>query len=332
MISVIVPVYNVAAYLPKCLKSLDEQTEQDIEFIIVNDGSTDGSDKICEEFIKEKEKFRYFSKENGGLMSAWMEGVKHIRGDYVGFVDSDDYIDNTMFEKMYAIAKKYDVDIVMCDRYDVIGDEAKYLPAKMEAGVYLEDKIHIIHENILPKFGGWHITNARWNKIFRSELFIRNTKYCTHLSRICEDRFITPSCVFGAKSFYYLNEPLYYYVYRKGSNHSMPSVKLQDTMEMLYDIQKQMIEDYGLTKKYGELVERANLNYLRQMIVRNFAGEGDKKIRQQLAKRIFSNKEYARLVKKHKKDLTDRLGFAVKILFALKSPRLFVAICKKVGR
>ena len=332
MISVIVPVYNVLGYLEKCLTSLDKQTEKDIEIIIVNDGSTDGSDKFCQEFIKGKEKFRYFSKENGGLMSAWMEGVKHVKGDYIGFVDSDDHVEHTMFEKLYSKAKEYSADIVMCDRFDVHGEKITVGQCKcLKPGFYVGEQMNAVYENILPKFSSEHITNARWNKIFKTELYVKNTEYCEHRSRICEDRFITPSCVFGANSFYYLDEPLYYYVDRKGSNHSMPSPKLQDALELLYSIQNQMLKDCGKNERYGQLVERANLNYLRLLLMRNFSGKGDKKLRKSLAKRVLKSKDYRYCVKKHKKDLVGKAGFAVKLAFALKSPTLFVSIFSRMG-
>lgn len=333
MVSVIVPVYNVKAYLLRCLTSLNNQTEKDIEIIIVNDGSTDGSDLMCLEFVKDKPKFRYISKENGGLMSAWMEGVKHANGNYIGFIDSDDYAEHDMFEKLYSKAKEYNADIVMCDRYNVYGEKINIDSCKcIKSGFYQNEQMDEIYENILPKFSGEHITNARWNKIFKTELFLSNTKYCEHRSRICEDRFITPSCMFGAKSFYYLNEPLYYYVNREGSNHSMPSPKLQDALELLYNIQYQMLNDYGLYDKYGVLLERANLNYLRLLLSRNFAGKGDKKMRKELAKRVLQSKEYNYCVKKHKKDLVDKAGLAVKLSFTVKSPSLFVFIFSMMGR
>lgn len=332
MISVIIPVYNVLKYLDKCLTSLHNQTEKDVEFIIINDGSTDGSDKFCQEFIKGKDKFKYFSKENGGLMSAWMEGVKHVKGDYIGFVDSDDYVELDMFEKLYQKAKEYNADIVMCDRYDVHGEKIEIGTCKcIEPGYYNNEQMVKVYENTLPKFSGEHITNARWNKIFKTELYLHNTKYCEHRSRICEDRFITPSCTFGAKSFYYLNEPLYYYVDRKGSNHSMPSPKLQDALELLYNIQNQMLKDYGLYDNYGVLVERANLNYLRLLLSRNFAGKGDKKLRKELAKRVLQSKSFNYCVKKHKKDLKGKAGLAVKIAFAFKCPSLFVNLFSLMG-
>ncbi len=332
-VSVIVPVYNVKDFVVKCLESLHRQTLEDYEVIVVNDGSTDGSAELVDAFCSGKEKFRVIHKENGGLMSAWMEGVKHATGEYLGFVDSDDYVDESMFEKLYACAAEHDCDIVMCDRYDVHGNKVTAGSTRViQPGYYPPEKIHVIHENILPTFGGSHITNARWNKLFRRDLFMENTKYCEHRSKICEDRFITPSCVFSAKSFYYLNEPLYYYVQREGSNHSMPSVILQDVMEMLYGIQRQMLKDKGLYERYGYLVERANLNYLRLMIMRNFAGKGDFKVRVPLAKRVLQSKEYNELVKKYSADMTGKLGVAVKVLFKLKDPALFALVCSYVEK
>lgn len=332
-VSIVVPVYNVKDLVIKCLESLHDQTLDDYEVIVVNDGSTDGSGELVDAFCADKEKFRVFHKENGGLMSAWMEGVSHATGEYLGFVDSDDYVDMTMFEKLYDCAAEYSCDIVMCDRYDVRGEQVIYdKKCVIDPGYYSADTIHLIHERILPTFNGSHITNARWNKLFRRELFMGNTKYCEHRSRICEDRFITPACVFSAQSFYYLKEPLYYYVLREGSNHSMPSPALQDVMEMLYANQKQMLQDKGLDAQYTSLVERANLNYLRLMIMRNFAGKGDVRLRKTLAKRILKSDEYRRLIKKYPNDMSGKLGKILRWLFIIKSPALFVGICSFIQR
>lgn len=332
-ISIIVPVYKVEKYLVRCIDSILNQTYKDFELILVDDGSPDNCGDICDEYSKKDNRITVIHKENGGLMSAWMAGVEKVTGDYIGFVDSDDYVDVDMFEKLYQKAKEYNADIVMCDRYDVHGEKINIVNCKcIKPGFYQNEQMDEIYENILPKFSGEHITNARWNKIFKTELFLSNTKYCEHRSRICEDRFITPSCMFGAKSFYYLNEPLYYYVNREGSNHSMPSPKLQDALELLYNVQCQMLKDYGLYDKYGVLLERANLNYLRLLLSRNFAGKGDKKLRKELAKRVLQSKEYKYCVKKHKKDLVDKAGLAVKLAFTLKNPSLFVFIFSMMGR
>lgn len=331
LLSIIVPVYNVRDYLPKCLDSIYNQTFQDYEVIIVDDGSTDGSGELVDTYCRNKEKFHVYHKPNGGLMSAWMEGVQHASGRYFGFVDSDDYIDDKMFSRLTECALKYDCDIVMCDRYDVVGDRITTGSSCINPGLYQGERMSEIYSRILPTFGGAHITNARWNKIFKRDLFLENTKYCEHRSRICEDRFITPACVFSASSFYYLDEPLYYYVFREGSNHSKASEKLQDAMELLYNTQKQMLRDKGLYNEYGELVERANLNYLRLMIQRNFSGKGDRKLRKRLAKRILDSQEYNYCVKRYQSDLTGRMGLAVRLLFKLKRPDIFVTVCKYSG-
>ena len=331
-VSIVVPVYNVKDFVIKCLDSLHCQTLDDYEVIVVNDGSTDGSGELVDAFCSGKEKFRVFHKENGGLMSAWMEGVSHATGDYLGFVDSDDYVDATMFEKLYACAAEHDCDIVMCDRIDVKAGKSYTSMTQLQPGLFTGAQMETIYKNTLPGFDGNHITNSRINKIFRREMFMENTKYCEHRSRICEDRFITPACMFSAKSFFYLPEPLYYYVIREGSNHNMPSQHLQDAMELLHCTQIQYVKDKGMWEAYGQLVERANLNYLRLMIMRNFAGKGDFKKRLPLAKRILQSPEYNAQVKKYKNDLVPKLGTAVKLLFRIKSAALFVVVCSLIPR
>jgi len=121
-VSVIVPVYNVENYVEKCLKSLVNQTLQDIEIIVVNDGSTDDSEKIIKEFIKiHGEKIKYVTKENGGLSDARNYGMKFASGEYIAFLDSDDYVDITLYEKMYNKAIEEHCDYVECNfiwKYD----------------------------------------------------------------------------------------------------------------------------------------------------------------------------------------------------------------------
>lgn len=109
-ISVIVPVYNVEKYLRRCLDSVINQTLKDIEIICVDDGSTDSSFEILKEYAKEDGRIQLIQKENGGLSSARNAGIRVAKGEYIGFVDSDDWIDPNFYEKLYAAAKKYDAD------------------------------------------------------------------------------------------------------------------------------------------------------------------------------------------------------------------------------
>ena len=115
-VSIIVPVYNVELYLEKCLLSVVNQTLNEIEILVVNDGSKDNSQKIIEEFqLEYPTKIFGFTKENGGLSDARNFGIDRAKGQFLGFVDSDDYVSETMFEEMYNLAIKYDAEMTICN-------------------------------------------------------------------------------------------------------------------------------------------------------------------------------------------------------------------------
>lgn len=123
LVSIIVPVYNVEQYLPKCIESIINQTLSNIEIILVNDASTDSSGEIINEYAKKDKRITTIHKQNGGQGSARNEGLKIAKGKYVGFVDSDDWIDKDMYESLVSKAIKEDSNLVVCNRrvYDVNG-------------------------------------------------------------------------------------------------------------------------------------------------------------------------------------------------------------------
>lgn len=127
MISVIVPVYNTKAYLERCIDSLLEQTYRDMEIILVDDGSTDGSGEICDSYAARDGRVRVFHKENGGSSSARNLGLDNARGDYIGFADSDDYVDPDMYERLYAGIREYRVRAAQIGRNE-IDPEGNVLP------------------------------------------------------------------------------------------------------------------------------------------------------------------------------------------------------------
>ena len=114
LISIIVPVYNVEKYLKKCVYSILNQSYKNLEVILVNDGSTDNSGKICDELSREDSRINVYHKDNGGLSDARNYGVAKANGEYVGFVDSDDYIDQYMYENLYKAIRKYNTQIAEC--------------------------------------------------------------------------------------------------------------------------------------------------------------------------------------------------------------------------
>lgn len=114
-ISVIVPIYNVENYIKRCVESILKQTYKNIELILVDDGSTDNSGTICDEFSKKDKRIQVVHKNNGGVSEARNAGLEKVSGEYIMFVDSDDWIDPFMMEKMYRTLKKYDTELVVCE-------------------------------------------------------------------------------------------------------------------------------------------------------------------------------------------------------------------------
>ena len=115
LLSIIVPVYNVGSFLPKCINSIISQTFTDFELILVDDGSTDNSVEICDAAAKKDSRVRVIHKENGGVVSARKAGLSVAVGKYAGYVDGDDWIDKHMYEHMVNAMEKYNCDMVMCD-------------------------------------------------------------------------------------------------------------------------------------------------------------------------------------------------------------------------
>ncbi|MFR2551722.1 MAG: glycosyltransferase [Clostridioides difficile] len=118
-ISIIVPVYNVEKYLEKCVRSILAQTFTDFELILVDDGSLDSSGAMCDQFAEQDQRVKVIHKENGGLSDARNAGIELATGEYLGFVDSDDYIADDMYELLYTNIVKEDADLSICGIYDV---------------------------------------------------------------------------------------------------------------------------------------------------------------------------------------------------------------------
>lgn len=134
-VSVLVPIYNVAKYLPECLESLKQQTFKEIEFILLNDGSTDDSPKIIQNFAKGDSRFVVINKDNSGYGDSMNQGLAKAKGEYIGILESDDFAEPDMFEKLYKLAKKYDADVVRSNYFyhteqgDTVHESIKNQPA-----------------------------------------------------------------------------------------------------------------------------------------------------------------------------------------------------------
>lgn len=162
LVSIIVPVYNVRNYIEKCLESLVNQTLKNIEIIVVNDGSPDDSQVIIDQYTqKYPNLIKSYIKENGGLSDARNYGMKKATGDYIAFVDSDDYVDNTMYQKLYDKAISGNFDLVVCDLNYVYPDSIRPCSSNIKADIVSKEDIKSIMTNIYP---------SAWNKLYKRNL------------------------------------------------------------------------------------------------------------------------------------------------------------------
>ncbi|MEY8359748.1 glycosyltransferase [Anaerotruncus colihominis] len=228
-VSVIVPVYNVEKYLAKCLESLAAQTLPEIEILVVNDGSPDGSQAIIEEFAaRYPERIIALSKENGGLGDARNFGIAHARGAFIGFVDSDDWVDPKMFEAMYNFAVRENHQVVLCD---MISINDGWHHGEVSRGYRGENNPPDHYDFML---------NCMNPAVACNKLFDRNLFHIIQFPKLWyEDMGTTPVLLSYAGSIGYLNIPFYYYRQREGSIIS--SNRNPKTLEVI-DAWKRAIE------------------------------------------------------------------------------------------
>lgn len=207
-VSVVVPVYNTAEYLKKCLDSLVNQTLQEMEIIVVNDGSTDDSQTIIDDFVSKFTSIKAFEKKNGGLSDARNFGLEKASGEFIGFVDSDDYVSAEMFEELYEKAIEHQAEIVLCDleKVNENGESFRDLPQspQLPERIVLADNFTIFGE----------MGCFACNKLFKAELFIKNKfKRGLHF----EDIELIPRLVLQSHIIAKINKPFYKYFERQNS-------------------------------------------------------------------------------------------------------------------
>jgi len=236
-ISVIVPVYNVEQYLEKCLTSLVKQTLKEIEIIVVNDGTKDNSQKIIDKFVKKYKNVKSFIKENGGLSSARNYGLKYANGEYISFIDSDDFIDLKMLKSMYQSAIENGWDIVVCDSINV------YENRKTS---YRKSNFHYSDDNVKNYIISPPMACTR---IYRKNIF-DNQKFTENI--FYEDLNLVPSLVNLTKKIGFVEKGYYYYLQRSNSIMKQLdfNIRLLDIFKVLDNNYKILNDEYPLEIEY----------------------------------------------------------------------------------
>lgn len=242
-VSVIVAVYNEEKYLKRCLDSLISQTLKDIEIIIVDDGSTDNTSLICDEYADMYGFIRVLHQKNSGQGIARNNGIQIATGDYIGFVDGDDWVREEMFEKLYDSVKRNASDIAVCDVYKIFDYEGRE-----ENVVSLQDNKETVDIAYYLAFGE---SNAySWNKLYRRSLWDK----FKFEKMVYEDLAIIPLVLASANKISYVSESLYYYF--KHSNSTTTSYQ----NPRLFDI----------FKAYDNLIKESRKKY-KEFIIYNVA-------------------------------------------------------------
>lgn len=231
MISVIVPVYKAEKFLDRCVSSILNQTYKNLELILVDDGSPDKSPEMCDGFAKKDSRVKVIHKKNGGVSTARNAGLEVAAGDYIAFVDSDDWIEPDMYQKMMAAAESYDCDVVMCDCVKDFPDHSEVYTHDIRSGFYdaaqLKKEYYphlLIMENV-----EYPATISNWTLLWRSTLNTSNQRYQAGV-RYSEDLLFGAKLLRNASSFCYLKgEAYYHYVMNPSSaTHTFVPDKWRD--------------------------------------------------------------------------------------------------------
>ena len=299
-VSVIIPVYNVEKYIKKCLDSLVNQTLSDIEIIVVNDGTPDNSQIIIDEYVKNyPDKVISIVKENGGQGSARNIGLEKATGEYIGYVDSDDYVELNMYEELYDKAKENDSDIVICGNNIVYENNYNKITE-----INYDNKYNDFENAFFGKM-------AVWNKLYKKKMLINNNiKFKEKVWY--EDFAFTLKTLVNAKNIDFLDKTLYNYLWREGSTMNNNNVKRNlEILDAFDDIRNYLISNDLLNKYYSYLEFNAINHIYISTVVRVINANVSKDLKKEVIDKLleymnsnfkdFKNNKYIKTLSRNRK-------------------------------
>lgn len=219
LVSIIVPVYNVRDYLEKCINSIINQIYKNLEIIIVDDGSTDGSSDICDRFLTVDKRILVIHKENGGVVSARQMGIERARGRYMIAIDSDDWIEPNMISELYALASENNADIVTSGCYRESGNTYGIITDGIKEGVYRNESKRLVYENLIFCDGTdtAGMQGGMWCKLMKTSVIKRIHSEISNEIRYAEDLAVVYGCCVCAETIVVTHNIYYHYTMRTGS-------------------------------------------------------------------------------------------------------------------
>ena len=255
LISVVVPVYNAEKYLDKCIESIINQKYSNLEIILVDDGSKDNSLGLCKKYAKNDKRIKVIPKENGGVSTARNVGIEAASGDFIAFIDSDDYIDENMYFNMIQKASEYECDIVMCDCYKVNCDKKEVFTHDIRSGFYNKEQLYSEYFGKLLMLDSINYppTVSNWLMLISADIIKDNKLKYKEGIKFSEDLLFGSQVMYYANSFYYLKGECYYnYTNNPTSVTNTYYEKKWDNFMKLYKEKKaffEMRKDFDFSKQ-----------------------------------------------------------------------------------
>jgi glycosyltransferase involved in cell wall biosynthesis len=271
LVSIIVPAYKVQDYLSKCLDSLVSQTYINIEIIVIDDGSPDNSLSICKQYALRDSRIHLFTQKNAGVAAARMNGFLHSHGEWIMFVDADDYVSHNIINLMLQIEERYHVDMISCQYYDVV--EGKAIPALVRpaTGYYDKERIRqLLSKNFLydKNLGMAGMTGYLCTRLFK-RCFVQGALEAGRNLIHSEDQIGIFRTLYDIDSMFVMKEPLYYYVARKGQATRSYNAAYWKNFELFFTRLKQIDQKNYLKR---QLPDRAVL-ILKDLIKMEFTNK-----------------------------------------------------------
>ena len=255
LISIIVPIYNVEKYIEKCIDSIINQTYKYLQIILVDDGSTDNSGMICDIMAEKDARIVVLHKENGGLVSARKAGLKIANGQYIGFIDGDDYIEPNMYESLINALEESGADIIHSGYYSLNGSCINFKDDCLDVTGNRNELL----SNILLDRG---ITPSIWSKVFKRDVILQSYNQVDNASNYGEDMICLVASLFVAKRIKFLDKAFYFYRIRNDSmTHIVDHNALHKELQLYSNLQS-VFQRYGVVEKYNEIMNQFLLNHV----------------------------------------------------------------------
>lgn len=251
-VSVTVPIYNSSKYLRKCLDSLQAQKFSEIEFILIDDGSTDNCGEICDEYAQRDSRFIVIHKKNGGSASARQAGLDVARGEYIIVCDSDDWVEPNMYERLFEEACRTDADIVMCQfAFEYPGGESR---------THINLFKNLDGDDFIKEMMSSSINNSSWDKLIRRELFAKNNISYEPGINLGEDGLILYKLLKVSPKVTQIPDVLYHYRREFGGNSYTNSLRMQHIKQL--DYTRDWINTNYSKSKFNEILYKKNINFV----------------------------------------------------------------------